>query len=127
MNQPFGSLATAGVIGNPNGTPVQQLVAEYGNYQPNGHAGADLLTPVGTPVRASRSGTVLWCDWDIKLPGDDSWGPSGYFARWAFYRKFGGRILVVQHAPGDLDVYAHLSAFKVTKGQFVNEGDAHAQ
>lgn len=124
ITQGFAEGATAGVA--PNKSPksgVGYLVYLYGNYQPLGHAGTDLGTPVGTPVRASRSGTVLWCDWDVNLPGDDSWGPSGYFQRWGFYRSFGGRLLVIQHAPGDLDVYAHLSEFKVKKGQFVNEGD----
>lgn len=124
VTQAFGEGATAGVApsADPN-SGVGYLVYLYGNYQPVGHAGADLGTPVGTPVRAARSGVVLWAGWDIELPGDDSWGPSGYFARWGFYRSFGGRLVVIQHAPGDLDVYAHNSAFKVVKGQFVNEGD----
>lgn len=124
VTQSFGEGATAGVAPSkdPN-SGVGYLVYLYGNYQPVGHAGTDIGTPVGTPVRASRSGTVLWADWDVNLPGDDSWGPSGYFQRWAFYKSFGGRLVVIQHAPGDLDVYAHNSAFKVVKGQFVNEGD----
>jgi hypothetical protein len=95
----------------------------YGNYQPFGHAGSDIGCEVGTPVRAARSGTVVWSDWDVNLPGNDSWGPGGYFDRWGFYKRFGGRIIVVQHAPGDLDAYAHLSQFKVSRGQFINEGD----
>ena len=59
----------------------------------------------------------------MNLPGDDSWGPSGYFQRFAFYKSFGGRLLVIQYAPNDYDVYAHLSEWKVAKGQFVTEGD----
>jgi len=119
ITQGFASLPTRGVVGNLNGSQVQVLVALYGHYQEDGHAGTDVGCPVGTPVRAARSGTVIWCDWDVNLPG----GPNDWAARWFFYQRFGGRLLLVQHAPGDIDVYAHLSVFKVRKGQFVNEGD----
>ena len=88
-------------------------------HQEDGHAGTDVGRPVGTPVRAARSGTVIYCNWDVNLPG----GPNDWFARWYFYQRFGGRLLLVQHSPGDIDVYAHLSAWKVKPGQFVNEGD----
>jgi len=124
VTQGFGEGATAGVVANSSpAAGVGYLVWLYGNYQPNGHAGTDLGTPVGTPVRAARSGTVIWADWDVNLPGNDSWGPGGYFDRWGFYKSFGGRLMVIQYSPGDLDVYAHLSKFKVSRGQFVNEGD----
>jgi len=119
ITQGFASLPTRGVIGNLQGTQVQVLVALYGHYQEDGHAGTDVGCPVGTPVRAARSGTVIWCNWDVNLPG----GPNDWGARWFFYQRFGGRLLLVQHAPGDIDVYAHLSAWKVKPGQFVNEGD----
>jgi len=119
ITQGFASLPTRGVVGNLRGSQVQVLVALYGHYQEDGHAGTDVGCPAGTPVRAARSGTVIWCDWDVNLPG----GPNDWGARWFFYQRFGGRLLLVQHAPGDIDVYAHLSAFKVRKGQFVNEGD----
>lgn len=120
LTQAYGAGATAGVVASDNPDDgVGYLVWLYGNYQPDGHAGADIGCPVGTPVRAARSGTVIWCDWDVNLPG----GPNDWAARWFFYQHFGGRLLLIQHAPGDIDVYAHLSAFKVMKGQFVNEGD----
>jgi hypothetical protein len=119
VTQGFASLPTRGVIGNLQGTQVQVLVALYGHYQEDGHAGTDVGCPVGTPVRAARSGTVIYCNWDINLPG----GPNDWSARWFFYQRFGGRLLLVQHAPNDIDVYAHLSAWKVKHGQFVNEGD----
>lgn len=122
VTQGFGSLATRGVVGSYYGTEVQYLVAEYGDYQPDGHNGADIGCPVGTPVYATRSGTVLLCDWDVNLPGDDSWSASGYFQRFAFFKRFGGRLLVVKVADNDYDVYAHLSAWKVGYGQPVSEG-----
>jgi len=122
ITQGFGSLATSGVVGNPKGTMVQVLVSMYGDYQHDGHAGTDIGCPVGTPVSAVRAGTVVLCDWDVNLPGDDSWSASGYFQRFAFYKRFGGRLLVIKVAENDYDVYAHLSAWKVGYGQRVAEG-----
>jgi hypothetical protein len=120
VTQGFAQGATAGVAADPSpSSGVGYLVYLYGNYQADGHAGTDIGCPVGTPVRAARSGTVIWCDWDVNLPG----GPNDWSSRWFFYQRFGGRLVLLQHAPGDIDVYAHLSAWKVRKGQFVNEGD----
>lgn len=121
VTQPFGSLATAGVAADPNGTEVQQLVAEYGNYQPYGHAGQDIGCPIGTPVHAIAAGTVLWADWGTNLPGDESWSPSGYFARWALYKTFPGIVTVIQH-DGWISVYAHLSDAPLNPGDVVTEG-----
>ncbi|MFS0718834.1 M23 family metallopeptidase [Arthrobacter sp. 1P04PC] len=122
ITQGFGSLATGGVVGDPKGTMVQVLVSMYGDYQHDGHAGTDVGCPVGTPVRAARAGTVVLCDWDVNLPGDESWSASGYFQRFAFYKRFGGRLLVIKVAENDYDVYAHLSQWKVSYGQKVAEG-----
>jgi hypothetical protein len=120
-SQQFGSYATAGVTGNEYGTEVQQLVAQYGNYQPYGHAGKDIACPTGTPVHAIADGTVLWADWGTNLPGDDSWGPSGYFRRWALYKTFPGIVTVIQH-DGWISVYAHLSEAPLNPGDAVTEG-----
>lgn len=121
VSQEFGSLATAGIVGDPTGSEVQQLVAAYGNYQPYGHAGQDIACPVGTPVHAIADGTVLWADWGTSLPGDDSWSPSGYFARWALYKTFPGIVTVIQH-DGWISVYAHLSNAPLNPGDLVTEG-----
>jgi hypothetical protein len=120
VSQPFAGMPTAGVIGNINAPTdtVEYWVGRYGDYQSYGHAGTDLKTPVGTPVYASRGGTVIWCDWDVNLPG----GPNDWYSRWFFYQAFGGRIVLIQHSSGELDAYAHLSAFKVKYGQVVQEG-----
>ena len=121
MSQAFGSYATAGVDPNQYGTEVEQLVYQYGNYQPFGHAGMDIGCPVGTPVRAIADGTVLWADWGTNLPGDESWGPNGYFRRWALYKTFPGIVTVVQH-DGWIGVYAHLSDAPLNPGDRVTEG-----
>jgi murein DD-endopeptidase MepM/ murein hydrolase activator NlpD len=121
VSQDFGSYATAGVVGNANGNEVQQLVAQYGNYQPFGHAGQDIATPIGTPVYAVSDGTVLWAGWGEDLPGDDSWGPSGYFKRWALYKTFPGICTVIQHWWG-ISVTAHMSDAPLNVGDKVTEG-----
>ena len=55
-----------------------------------GHMGADLAAPPGTPVYASREGTIL-------IRGD--LGPAG-------------NTVEVQHAEGVVTIYAHLSRFE---------------
>jgi murein DD-endopeptidase MepM/ murein hydrolase activator NlpD len=111
VNQAFGGYATAGVIGRYGGTEIETLVAMYGDYQPYGHAGADCACPIGTPVYAMLDGVVVWADWGENLPGDDSWGPSGYFKRWGLYKNFPGIVTVIHHPQlGKYSVYGHLSS-----------------
>jgi len=119
VTQAFGSYATGGVTPDPNGTEVQQLVAAYGNYQPYGHAGQDIGTPIGTPVHAIAAGTVLWADWGTNLPGDES--DAGYRQRWYLYKTFPGIVIVIQH-DGWKGVYAHLSETPLNPGDQVTEG-----
>jgi len=122
INQPFGGMKTAGVVGDINKPDtVEYYVAKYGNYQPYGHAGCDIACPEGTPVVAMAAGTVLWADWGTNLPGDDSWSPSGYFQRWALYKGFPGIVTVIQH-DGWIGVYAHLSQAFMNTGDRVKEG-----
>lgn len=123
INQAFASMRTAGVVGDIHASTdtVEYWVGRYGNYQPDGHAGCDFACPIGTPVYAMAPGTVLWADWGTKLPGDDSWGPTGYFRRWALYKGFPGIVTVIQH-PGWIGVYAHLSDAPLNPGDKVTEG-----
>ena len=55
---------------------------------PTGHKGIDYLCPIGTPVLASESGTVVKAGWDN----------TGY-----------GNCVMVRHPDGNMTVYAHLT------------------
>ena len=108
ISQLFAGLATRGVVGRPDGSEVEYLVWLYGDYQPYGHAGVDIACPVGTPVRAMRAGTVVYAGWGEDLPGDDSWGPSGYFRRWGMYKNFPGIVPVIKaDGVNEYDIYGH--------------------
>lgn len=56
---------------------------------PTGHKGIDYLCPLGTPVLASESGTVVKSGWDN----------TGY-----------GYCVVIQHKDGNKTLYAHLQS-----------------
>jgi murein DD-endopeptidase MepM/ murein hydrolase activator NlpD len=78
----------------------------YFNEQPRSpHNGMDIAAPVGTPVRAAGSATVI----DV---GD-------YF--------FSGHTLTLDHGRGFLTLYAHLSAVGVNSGERVAAGSEIGQ
>jgi len=64
------------------------------------HAGVDLAAPTGTPIVASRGGTVTFVGW-----------MSGY-----------GYTVIVFHGGGLATLYAHMSAFSVEDGQYIAQG-----
>jgi len=64
------------------------------------HAGVDLAAPTGTPIIASRGGTVTFVGW-----------MSGY-----------GNTVIVFHGNSTATLYAHLSAFSVQDGQYIAQG-----
>lgn len=113
VNQRFGGYATRGVAGRYGGSELETLVAMYGDYQPYGHAGADIACPIGTAVYAMLDGEVVYAGWGEDLPGDESWGPAGYFRRWGLYKNFPGIVTVIRHpqfSPARYSVYGHLSS-----------------
>ncbi len=65
------------------------------------HAGVDLASPTGSPVRASREGIVSFVGW-----------MSGY-----------GNTVMVSHGDGMVTLYAHLSSYAVSYDDFVLQGD----
>jgi len=64
------------------------------------HAGVDLAASTGTPIIASRGGTVTFVGW-----------MSGY-----------GYTVIVFHGGGVATLYAHMSAFSVEEGQYIAQG-----
>lgn len=70
----------------------------------NGHYGLDIPAPYGTPIVASRSGTVMIAN------NTDDWGDS-----WGFY-------VSIYHDGTYSTLYAHMSAVAVVEGQWVEQG-----
>lgn len=64
------------------------------------HAGVDLAGATGTPIRASRGGTVAFVGW-----------MSGY-----------GQTVILYHGDGLGTLYAHLSSFAVAQGTSISQG-----
>ncbi len=79
-------------------------------YNGMGHDGIDIGMPIGTPVLAALSGTVLATgNTDVKSPS----GKMCYsFGKW----------VMVKHGNGLATLYAHLSSIEVSAGQAVSTG-----
>jgi murein DD-endopeptidase MepM/ murein hydrolase activator NlpD len=65
------------------------------------HAGVDITAPIGTPIRATADGIVIFAEME-----------NGY-----------GRLIKVSHSNGVQTYYAHLSRFYVQAGQDVRRGE----
>jgi len=76
-------------------------------YNGQGHNGVDFGAPIGTPVKAALSGTVLG------IGNTDTVCPGASYGKWIF----------IQHNNGLSTIYAHLSLFKVKAGDQVFTGD----
>lgn len=68
ISQPWGANKTGGATANKDGSPVEQLVYWYGNYQPSGHDGIDYACNIGTPVYAPGPGVIEWSGWGQHMP-----------------------------------------------------------
>lgn len=84
-----------------------QVTALFGHY-PSGspHSGTDFGVPVGTPVRASKSGTVI--------------------KRRELTTSY-GKYLFIDHGDGLVTIYAHNSQLLVSEGQHVTAGQIIAK
>lgn len=81
------------------------ISSEYGPRDGGYHYGRDYAVPVGTPIVASKDGTIVFAN------STDSWG-SG----WGYY-------VFISHGGGFYTRYAHLSQVVVSPGQTVKQGD----
>lgn len=86
--------------------PVSGRVSSYfgmrrflGGSRTRKHQGIDIAAPSKTPVRAARSGHVIYAG--NRIPGY-------------------GNLVILRHPDSFSTVYAHLSKIKVRKGQFVS-------
>ena len=77
-----------------------RLTSSYGRRWGRLHAGIDLASGIGSPIRAVTHGTVLSAGWE-----------GGY-----------GRCVRIMHGDGTVTVYGHLSAITVNKGERVASG-----
>lgn len=83
--------------------PLSQIniSSRFGRRWGRQHAGIDIAAPSGTPVKAARSGRVIYAGQRI----------SGY-----------GKMIVIRHSPNFATVYAHLSRMGVRVGDQVSRG-----
>lgn len=80
--------------------------AKSGAYNGKGHNGIDLAAPVGTPLKAALSGTIIGTGNTDAVRGCYSFG------KW----------VMIKHANGLATMYAHMSQIGVTTGQSVATG-----
>lgn len=102
-----------GTPSNPNASTGFICPLPAGSYyvsQPygNGHTGVDLAAPSGTPIYASKSGTVVTAQhWD----GHTKTGMQSY-----------GNMVQIDHGDASSTLYAHCSSICVSYGQHVSQG-----
>lgn len=82
-----------------------RLSSPFGPRRGRLHTGIDIAVPLGTPIRAAASGTVISAGW-----------LGGY-----------GRTVMVRHADGSVTLYAHASKLLVRRGQHVAQGQVIAR
>ncbi|WP_306249825.1 LysM peptidoglycan-binding domain-containing M23 family metallopeptidase [Parvularcula sp. IMCC14364] len=88
--------------------PIQGMVVMGYGLAPDGRRndGINIAAPVGTPIRATADGEVVYRGSDLE----------GY-----------GNLLLVKHAGGWVSAYAHTDAMLVRKGENVRKGQVIAK
>ena len=79
------------------------------------HTGIDIDAPLGTPVRASAPGRVLWAGYGVYTGNNDSKDPYGLAVTLEHAFGFQGEKLYT--------IYAHMNEIYVKPNQMVNTGD----
>jgi murein DD-endopeptidase MepM/ murein hydrolase activator NlpD len=92
-----------------------RISSGFGPRWGRNHNGVDIAAGVGTPVVATRGGTVVHVT--SSCHPTSSWGCGGGF----------GNYVVVDHGDGFGSVYAHLSSVSVGSGQSVGRGGSIGQ
>ncbi len=91
-------------------TPFSQ--ANPSLYSGHGHDGLDIAAPIGTPVHAALSGTIIGTG-NTDLVRNAKGQQCYSFGKW----------VMIQHGNGLNTMYAHLSEIDVSQGQNVATGD----
>lgn len=86
---------------NPIGGRITSRFGVLSNIRSSYHTGLDIANPIGTPIAAAASGTVIYSGWK-----------SAY-----------GQLLTIDHGNGVQTYYAHCSALYKSPGEYVNQGD----
>ncbi|MHA7145429.1 M23 family metallopeptidase [Arthrobacter sp. TmT3-37] len=118
ISQGWKENATAGVIPDPNGTTVQQLVAKYGDYQSLGHDGIDWNCFMRTLVVAPGAGVIDWAGWSHEAP---RWVTDKY--GYLFRDTSGGIVVYIDHGNGLATALLHLDETGLNAGERVRGGD----
>lgn len=101
-NKPLQQLPPSAMVSDTNFIrPVVGGYVSAGLYGYRGHTGMDIAVPIGTPVRAAASGTVVVSKY---------WG--GAY----------GHYVKIDHGGGVQTLYAHNSKLHVQVGDFVQQG-----
>jgi len=86
----------SGMVTSPFGWRINPLTGRGKDF----HTGIDVANQYGTPIKASRTGVVIWAGWK-----------TGY-----------GLCVIIDHQDGYGTVYAHMSRIAVKSGQKVSAG-----
>ncbi len=86
---------------NPVGGKTSSRFGELSSIRSSYHTGLDIANPIGTPIAAAASGTVIFSGWK-----------SAY-----------GQMVVIDHGNGVQTYYAHCNALYKSAGEYVNQGD----
>ncbi len=103
-----------GILGYPIQAGKYTITSPFGNRadpftgQTKPHKGVDFAAPMGTPIHASESGTVIYAKF-----GTPPYG--GY-----------GNIVVIRHSSSLVSMYGHCSQLLVSSGQTVKKGQTIA-
>jgi murein DD-endopeptidase MepM/ murein hydrolase activator NlpD len=103
----------SGVLEKPIKGPLTQGYGDTGfaktAYRGKWHNGVDFGAPIGTPIVAAESGTIV-----------EMWDQDKYCYKGAY-----GKFMVIQHNNNLTTLYAHLSLFNANlkKGDSVNRGE----
>lgn len=98
----------------PVNAPVtQHFATNPSSIQPNGHTGMDFGVPIGTSVKATGAGTVVFANWASTLSASNIWWIAPAFA---------GICVVIDHGNGLLSLYAHLNSTPLNPGNKVAQG-----